>query len=126
MCLWLRGKSLVRTCSKNRKNRKNRGFLRFSYVWDSYDQCEHPIPDIPDGRRFYDVIGRIGSISTLKVHPDGPIFTMSVNMKFAWLGLSPTIDDFYDECEHGICLSGTSGMLSCVFTFYQSLIFSEL
>ena len=39
---------------------------------------------------FYDVIGRIGSISTLKVHPrrspTSAIFTMSVNMKFACLG----------------------------------------
>ena len=64
---------------------------------------------------FYDVIGRIGSISTLKVHlrqsPTSAIFTMSVNMKFACLGRSPTIGDFYDECEHEICLSGTSGML---------------
>ena len=96
--------SLVPTCPENRKNR---GFLRFSDVWDSYDQCEHPIPE---GRRFYDVIGRIRSISTLKVHPRR----------------SPTIEDFYDECEHEICLSETSGMLDFVFNCYQSLIFSEL
>ena len=79
---------------------------------------------------FYDVIGSIGSISTLKVHPrrfpTSAIFTMSVNMKFACLGWSPTIGDFYDECEHEICLSGTSGMLDFVFTCYQSLIFSKL
>ena len=32
---------------------------------------------------FYDVIGRIGKISTLKVHPQwSVIFTMNVNMKF--------------------------------------------
>ena len=93
-------------------------------------QYEHPIPDIPDGRRFYDLIGRIGSISTLKVHPrrspTSAIFRMSVNMKFACLGRSPTIGDFYDACEHEICLSGTSGMFDFVFTCYQSLIFSEL
>ena len=47
-------------------------------------------------------------------------------MKFACLGRPPTIGDFYDECEHGICLSGTSGMLDFVFTCYQSLIFIGL
>ena len=40
---------------------------------------------------FYDVIGRIGSISTLKV------LSQTV----------PDVGDFYDECEHEICLSGT-------------------
>ena len=39
---------------------------------------------------FYDVIGRIKSISTLKVRPRGSptsaVFMMSVNMKFACLG----------------------------------------
>ena len=35
--------SLVPAC------RRNRGFLRLSDVWDSYDQWEHRIPD---GRRF--------------------------------------------------------------------------
>ena len=39
------------------------------------------------------------------------IFTIGVNMKFACLGRSPTIGDFYDECEHEICLSGTWGCL---------------
>ena len=34
------------------KNRKNQRFLRSPVVWDSYDQWEHSIPDIPDGRRF--------------------------------------------------------------------------
>ena len=47
-------------------------------------------------------------------------------MKLACLGRSPMIEDFDDECEHGILLSGTSGMLDFVFTCYQSLIFSEL
>ena len=69
---------------------------------------------------FYDVIGRIGSISTLKVHPrqspTSAIFRMSVNMKFACLGWSPTIGDFYDECEHEVCLSGTSRILSLLAT----------
>ena len=41
---------------------------------------------------------------------------MSVNMKFACLRRLPTIGDFYDECQHEICLSGTS---AC----YQSLTF---
>ena len=54
------------------------------------------------------------------------IFTMSVHVKFACLGGLLTIRDFYDECEHEICLSGTSGMFDFVFTCYQSLIFSEL
>ena len=65
-CVTLRRFSLVPICPKNRKNR---GFLRFSDILDCYDQWEHRIPGIPDGRRFYDVIGRIGSISSLKVHP---------------------------------------------------------
>ena len=47
-------------------------------------------------------------------------------MKFACMGLSPTIVDFYDECEHENWLSGTSRMLDFVFTCYQSLIFIEL
>ena len=50
---------------------------------------------------------------------------MSVNIKFANLGGSP-IEDFYDECEHEIFLSGASGMLDFVYNCYQSLIFSEL
>ena len=76
---------------------------------------------------FYDMIGRIGSISTLKVHPRrSSIFTMSVNMKVPCLGRSSTIGDFYDECEPEICLSGTSGMLDFVFSCYHSLISSDL
>ena len=76
---------------------------------------------------FYDVIGRIGSISILKVlSPTSAIITMSVNIKFVCLGSSPTIGDFYNKCEHEICMSGTSGMLDFVFTCYQSLTFSKL
>ena len=30
----------------------------------------------------------------------------------ACLGRSPTIRDFYDECEHEMCLSGTSGCVT--------------
>ena len=41
--------SLIPTCPYNHKNG---GFLRFSNVWDPYDQWEHRISDIPDGRRF--------------------------------------------------------------------------
>ena len=80
--------SLVPTCPKNRKNQ---GFLRSSGVWDSYDQCEHPIPDIPDGRRVLrrDWKNRKHFYFEGTV-PDGPrrsgIFRMSVNMKFACLG----------------------------------------
>ena len=37
-------------------------------------------------------------------------------MKFAGLGRSQTICDFYDKREHEICLSGTSEMLDFVFT----------
>ena len=33
-------------------NRKNRGFLRYSDVCDSYDHWEHFIPEVPDGWRF--------------------------------------------------------------------------
>ena len=33
----------------------------------------------------------------------------------------PDAGDFYDECEHKICLPGTSRMLNFVFTCYQSL-----
>ena len=51
---------------------------------------------------------------------------MSVNIKFACLGQSLKIADFYDECEHEFCLFGTSGVLDFVFTCYQSLIFSKL
>ena len=38
----------------------------------------------------------------------------------------PDVGEFYDECEHEICPSGTSGMLEFVFSCYQSLIFNEL
>ena len=38
----------------------------------------------------------------------------------------PDVGEFYDECEHEICLSGTSGMLEFVFSCYQSLMFNEL
>ena len=51
---------------------------------------------------------------------------MSMNMKFACLGRSPKIGDFYNECEHKMCLSRTSRMLDFVFACYQSLNFSEL
>ena len=85
----LRRLSLVPTCPKNHKNR---GFLRFSDVSDSYDQCcgntaSQTSQTVGD---FYDVIGRIRSISTSKVHPrqspTSAIFMISVNMKFACLG----------------------------------------
>ena len=77
---------------------------------------------------FHDVIGRIGSISTLKVLsqtvPDVGDFYDECEHEICLYGT--VADDFYDECEHEICLSGTSGMLDFVFICYQSLIFSEL
>ena len=88
--------SLVPTCPKNSKK------------GDFYDLPTSGIlttsVNIPSQTSqtgdFYDVIGRIGSISTLKV------LSQTV----------PDVGDFYDECEHEICLSGTSGMLDFVFT----------
>ena len=78
--------NLVPTCPKNRKNW---GILRSSDVWDSHDQCVNtPSQTSQMVGEFYDVIGRIGSISTLKV-------------------LSQTVPDVGDECEHEISLSGT-------------------
>ena len=87
-CVTLRRLSLVPTCPKNRKNR---GFLRFSDVSDSYDQWEHRIPDIPDGRRFLrrDRKNR-KHFYCEGVHPrrspTSTSFKMSVDMKFACLG----------------------------------------
>ena len=76
---------------------------------------------------FYDVIGRIGSISTLKVLiADIPYCYDECKHEIFLSGTVPTIGDFYDECKHGICLSGTSGMLNFVFSCYHTLIFSEL
>ena len=83
---WL---DLVPTCPKNRKNR---GFLRSFDVWDSYDQCEHTISEIPDGRRF--------------------LRRDRKNRKHFYFQLSqtvPDVSDFHDEREHKICLYGTVG-----------------
>ena len=91
------------------KNRNNLGFLRFSDVWDSYDQWEHCIPDIPDGRRLL----RRDRKNRKHLYFDGLSHTV------------PDVGDFYDECEHEIYLSGTSGMLHYVFSCYQNLISSE-
>ena len=90
--------SLVPVCPKNCKNRR---FLRFFDVWHSY---EHPIPNIPDGRQFL----RCDRKNRKHFYFEGTsaIFTVSV--------------------KHESCLSGTLRMLDFVFTFYQSLIFSEL
>ena len=64
------------------KNRKNQGIVTIS--GNTASQTFQTVGD------FYDVIGRIGSISTLKVHPrrspTSAIFTISVNMKFVCLG----------------------------------------
>ena len=83
--------SLVPTCPNNRKNR---GFLRFSDVWDSYNQWEHHIPDIPEGRRLL----RRHRKNRKHFYFEGPsqtVFTMSLNLK--------------------ILLPGTSGMLDFLF-----------
>ena len=85
--------------------RKNRGFLRSSDVWDSYDQCEHSIPDIPDGRRFL----RRDRKNRKHFYFEGTVPD----------GLD--VGDFYDECEHEIYLSGTvaddRGFLRWVWTW---------
>ena len=99
--------SLAPTCPKNRKNQ---GVLRFSDVWDSYDQWKHLIPDIPDGRRFL----RRDRKNRKHFYFEGSSQTV------------PDVGDFYNECEHEIYLSGTSGMLEFVFSCYQSLVSSEL
>ena len=74
--------SLVPTCPKNRKNR---GFLRYSDVWDSYDQWEHFIPEIPDGRRFL----RYDRKNRNHFYFEGTVPDI------------PDVGDFYDECEPG-------------------------
>ena len=137
--------------------------LRIVRIGDFYDQCEHRIPDIPDGMGdFYYVIGRIGSISTSRVKPGLHIVVtvaehacdnvlqsilqlskyqlqifrvkdeyndmetepnlnslkiVSTNkfLRFSQLIWRPNLNsrrsvavsDFYDECKHEICLSGT-------------------
>ena len=85
--------SLVPTC---RKNRKNWGFSRFTDAWDSYDQWEHRIPD---GQQFL----RRDRKNRKHYYVEGPSQTVS------------NVSDFYDECEHEICLSGTSGTLILSF-----------
>ena len=68
---------------------------------------------------FYDMIRRIKSISTLKVHPKWPptsaIFTMSVNMKFACLGwrLGDT------------CYVGVSGNVPFSWVYFCSKILEQ-
>ena len=81
MCIGAQTLSPVPTCPKNRKNR---GFLRFSDLWDSYGQQEHRIPDIPDGRQFL----RRDRKSRKHFYFEGPSQTV------------PDNGDFYDECEH--------------------------
>ena len=112
------------------KNRKNWGFLRFSNVWDSYDQCEDPIPDIPDARQFLrrDRKNRKHFYfeGTSQTVPDVSDFYDECEHEICLSGTGADDRGFYDWCEHEICLSGTSGMLDFVFTCYQSLIFSKL
>ena len=98
---WL---DLVPTCPKNRKNR---GFYDFSTSGILTTSANTPSQRSQTVGDFYDVIGRIRSISTFncpRQSPTSAIFTMSVNIKFACMGLSATIGDFYDECEHEVCL----------------------
>ena len=85
--------SLVPTCPRNRKNWE---FLRFSDVWDSYDQWEHRIPD---SQWFL----RHDRKNSKHLYFESPSQTF------------PDVDDFHHECEHEICLSGTSGILDFVF-----------
>ena len=77
--------SLVATCPNHR------GFYKFpasGILTTSVNNASQPSKTVGD---FYDVIGRIGSIFTMKVHPRRSL----------------TVGDFYDECEHEICLSET-------------------
>ena len=74
--------SLVPICPKNRKNR---GFLRYFDVWDSYDQWEHFIPEILDGRRFL----RCDRKNRNHLCFEGTVPDI------------PDVGDFYDECEPG-------------------------
>ena len=65
------------------ENRKNRGFLRYSDVWDSYDQWEYFIPEMPDGRRFL----RCDRKNRNHFYFEGTVPDI------------PDVGDFYDECE---------------------------
>ena len=79
--------------------------LRIVRICDFYDLPTSGIPTTSVNTPsqtvggFYDVIGRIGSISTLKA------LSQTV----------PDVGDFYDECEHEISLSGTSGTFDCLY-----------
>ena len=75
-CLILLLLSLVPACAKN-----------FPTSWVLTISVNTPPQTSQMVSDFYDVIGRTGSISTLKV-------------------LSQTVCNFYNECEHEICLSG--------------------
>ena len=66
-------------------NSKNRGFLRYSDVWDSYDQWEHFILEMPDGRRFL----RCDRKNRNHFYFEGTVPDI------------PDVGDFYDECEPG-------------------------
>ena len=61
------------------------GFLQYSDVWDSYDQWEHFIPEIPDGRPFL----RCDRKNWNHFYFEGTVPDI------------PDIGDFYDECEPG-------------------------
>ena len=81
-------KHLVPTCPKNRKNRGVYDIPSSGIFTTSVNTSSQASQTIGD---FYDVIGRIGSISNLKVLiPD-----------------IPDVGNFYDEYEHEIFLSGT-------------------
>ena len=79
--------SLVPTCPKNRK-KFSRIFTIFRRLGFFETSVNTPSQTAGD---FYDVIGKIGSFSNLKV------LSQTV----------PDVGDFYDECEREICLSGT-------------------
>ena len=91
--------SLVPTCPKNHKNRDFYDLPTSGILTTNVNTPSQMVGD------FYDVIGRTGSISALKV------LSQTV----------PSVGEFYDECEHRICLSGTvtdeRGFLRWVWTW---------
>ena len=89
----------------------------YSDIWDSYDQCEHPIPDVPDGQRFLRRDRKHFYFEgTVPDFPDIGDFYDECEHEICFSGTVADNWRFYYECEHKICLSGTSGTLDFVFT----------
>ena len=79
-------------------------------VRDSYDQCKHPIPDIPDGRRFLRRDWKdLETFLLWRYIPDGP--RRQQFLRWVWTWNLPVCD---------------IGMLDFVLTYYQTFILSEL